>query len=92
MILVIRHKGLRLFHEQDDASKIPSQQLRRLTSILTLLEAATKPQDLNQPGFGLHSLSGDLAGFWSVKVTANYRVIFRFEGDDATDIDYIDYH
>jgi len=92
MILTIRHKGLRLFHEKGDASKLSSEQLRKLTSILTLLEAATTPQDLNQPGFGLHSLSGELAGFWSVKVTANYRIIFRFEGEDATDIDYLDYH
>jgi len=92
MILVIRHRGLRLLHERADASKLPSDHVRKLLVILTLLEAATTPQELNQPGFGLHILVGELAGFWSVKVNANYRVIFRFEGEDATDVDYIDYH
>ena len=92
MITNIRHKGLRLFYDKGDTSKLPAAQLRKITSILTLLEIATNPQDMAQPGFGLHSLSGDLQDFYAVKVTANYRIIFRFDGENAADVDYLDYH
>ena len=44
------------------------------------------------PGSGLHELSGELKDFWSVKISANYRIIFKFEGKDVTDVDYLDYH
>ena len=52
----------------------------------------TVAQDMDAPGFRLHPLRGDLKGFWAVTVRANWRVIFRFEGDDAFDVDYLDYH
>ena len=92
MITSIRHKGLRLFYEKGDASKLPAAQLRKITSILTFLEIATSPQDMAQPGFGMHGLTGDLLDFYAVKVTANYRIIFRFDGENAADVDYLDYH
>ena len=44
------------------------------------------------PGWRLHPLVGDLAGFWSVTVTGNRRIIFRFEQGRAFDVDLIDYH
>jgi proteic killer suppression protein len=53
---------------------------------------ASGPQDLSAPRLGLHQLSGNLAGFWAVKVSGNWRVIFRFEGEDAAAVDYLDYH
>ena len=60
--------------------------------ILTLLDNAVNADDMNFPGSGLHPLKGDLAGFWSVKVNANYRLIFRFKNENVFDVDYIDYH
>jgi toxin HigB-1 len=42
------------------------------------------------PGLQLHALKGDLSGYWSV--SGNWRIIFRFEGIDAVDVDYVDYH
>lgn len=60
--------------------------------ILTLLDGAVNIQDMNFPGSDLHPLKGDLAGFWSVKVNGNYRMIFRFENENVFDVDYIDYH
>lgn len=60
--------------------------------ILTLLDSAINVQDMDFPGSGLHLLKGDLTGFWSVKVNGNYRLIFRFENENAFDVDYIDYH
>ncbi len=64
----------------------------RLSEILTVLDAATTPQALNLPGYRLHPLKGDLKGLWSVTVRANWRIIFRFEGTDAFDVELIDYH
>jgi proteic killer suppression protein len=50
------------------------------------------PGDLDVPGYGLHQLSGDLAGFWAVKVDKNYRIVFRFDGVNMQDVDYLNYH
>ncbi|MDP9075787.1 MAG: type II toxin-antitoxin system RelE/ParE family toxin [Bacteroidota bacterium] len=92
MIEGIQHKGLKLLWEKDNSSKIPATQIFKIRMILTLLDNAVKIQDMNFPGSDLHSLKGDLAGFWSVKVNGNYRLIFRFENENVFDVDYIDYH
>lgn len=92
MIENIRHKGLRLFWEKGDRSKLPSTQISKIRLILTLLHNAKTVNDLNFPGSDFHGLKGDLAGFYAVKVTGNYRIIFRFEEEIASDIDYVDYH
>ena len=47
---------------------------------------------MDLPGFRLHPLKGDLTGYWSVAVSANWRIVFRFEGADARDVDLVDYH
>jgi len=47
---------------------------------------------MNFPGWRLHALGHDLAGYWSVTVNGNWRMIFRFEGEDAELVDYLDYH
>ncbi len=44
------------------------------------------------PGLRLHPLKGRLKGVWAVDVSGNWRVVFRFEGRDAVDVDYVDYH
>ena len=60
--------------------------------ILTVLDDAATPQALNLPGYRLDPLKGDLQGFWSVTVRANWRIVFRFEGADAFDVELTDYH
>ncbi len=92
MIESIKHKGLKLLWEKDDVSKLPSTQIFKIKMILTLLDSAADIQDMNFPGSNLHALKGDLARFWAVKVTGNYRIIFRFENENVFDVDYIDYH
>ena len=47
---------------------------------------------MDLPGLHLHKLKGQLKDFYSVTVQANWRIIFRFESDNAYDIDYVDYH
>ena len=56
------------------------------------MDAAAVKEDMNYPGSGCHELKGDLKGFYSVKVTGNYRVIFRFESGNIYDVNYLDYH
>jgi proteic killer suppression protein len=92
MIESIRHKGLRLFYEHDDGSKLPAEMLPRIRLILTALEAAQSVEGMNNPLFRLHPLKGNLKGYWAVAVRANWRVVFRFEGGKARDVDFVDYH
>lgn len=92
MIVSFHHKGLKLFYEKGDASKLQSQHVSKIRLILTRLDAVKSPEELNVPGYGLHQLKGSLSGFWSVKVDKNFRIIFRIEQENIYDIDYIDYH
>lgn len=68
------------------------QHVPKIRLIPTRLDAATSPNDLNVPGYDLHPLRGDMAGFRAVKVDKNYRIIFRFDGVNVQDADYLDYH
>lgn len=92
MIEHFKHKGLKRFYEKGDSSGIGANMRGRLTEILSVLEAASTIEEANIPGYRLHQLSGDRKGFWSVRVTGNWRVIFQFEEGKALDIDLIDYH
>ena len=88
----IRHKGLRTLHERDNASRLPAGLVSRLRRILLRLQEAKNPGSADAPGFRLHPLKGDRSGQWSVRVSSNQRVVFRFENGEAVDVDLIDYH
>ncbi len=88
----IRHKALRALHERDDAARLPTGLAPRLRRILFRLQESTHPGSANAPGFLLHPLKGDRAGQWSIRVSGNWRVVFRFEDGEAVDVDLIDYH
>ena len=94
MIVNFKHKGLKLFWEENDRSKIPAALINKIDYILDILyEIEELHGDLEPfPGLAAHPLKGDLAGFWSVKVNKNFRIIFRFENKHVLDVDYIDYH
>ena len=92
MIRSFRHRGLKRLYERGDRSQISGIHLNRIEDIIARLDIATSPSDMNLPGYALHQLKGDLKGFWSVKVSGNWRIIFRFEDGDAFDVSLIDYH
>jgi proteic killer suppression protein len=92
MIVSFRHKGLKLFYEKGDTSKLQPQHVSKIRLILTRLDAAKFPKELNVPGYDLHQLKGTLDGFWSVRVDKNFRIIFRIEQENSHDVDYTDYH
>jgi proteic killer suppression protein len=64
----------------------------KMERILARLDTAKVPREMDLPGFGLHALKGNLAGHWAVSVSANWRIVFRFQGEDPCDVDLIDYH
>jgi proteic killer suppression protein len=92
MIASIRHKGLRRLYEVDDPRGVSADHADKLRRILARLDAAREAADMDLPGYRLHPLKGNRAGFYAVTVNGNWRVIFRFERGNAVDVDYIDYH
>ena len=92
MISQIRHRGLRRLFENNEAGGLPAAYVAKLRRILFALENARESATLDLPGFGLHRLTGDYKGFWSITVSRNWRIVFRFDGEDVTDVDMIDYH
>jgi len=90
-----RHKGLGQFYEEGNARSLPSAMAEKLSKLLFAIETAGTLEQLGKfPGWKLHPLKGDLNGFWSMTVTGNWRLIFRYdeEANAARDIDLIDYH
>jgi len=92
MIRSCKHKGLERHFTKGTASGIQSAHSKRLRLILGRLNASVSPQDMDLPGLYLHQLRGKYRGRWSVRVSGNWQVTFRFDGPDAVDIDYEDYH
>ena len=92
MLRSFRHRGLKRLFERGDKSKLRADQVERIEEILARLDAAVGAKDLNTPGYRLHPLKGDMQGFWNVRVSANERIVFRFEAGDACDVDLTDYH
>jgi proteic killer suppression protein len=88
-----RHKGLRRLFEDGDARGVSANQAEKIGDILAAIDAAASIDEVALfPGWKLHALKGERKGFWSVTVTGNWRIIFRFEGGDAFDLDLVDYH
>jgi toxin HigB-1 len=92
MIRSFKHRGLKHLFVEDDRSGIRADLRDTVQEILTLLDDATSPHELNLPGYRLHPLKGKLRGYWSVTVRANWRIIFRFDESNACDVELIDYH
>ena len=92
MIRTLKHRGLKRLFERGDQSKVSAKHLARIEDVLARLEIADAPNFLDLPGYELHSLKGNLKGTWSVKISGNWRIIFRLTDGDAFDVDLIDYH
>jgi proteic killer suppression protein len=92
MIRSFRHKGIERFFLTGSKAGIQPHHAERLADQLAALNAASRPERMNFPGWKFHSLSGELAGHWAVSVNANWRLTFTFDGEDAILVDYQDYH
>jgi len=92
VIKQFRHKGLQRLFEAGSKAVVQAAHVSRLRRQLARLDVAGSPQDMNVPGWKLHALAGDLSGHWSVWGSANWRLTFTFDGEDAVLVDYQDYH
>jgi toxin HigB-1 len=92
VIKSFRHAGLELFYRSGSKRGINAAHASRLYRQMGALDVATEPGEMNIPGWVLHPLRGELAGHWSVRVSGNWRLTFRFDGDDVILVDYQDYH
>ena len=92
VIRTFRQRALKRLFQDADASKLRADQVNRIADVLFHLDNAIRPGDLDLPGYRLHPLKGDRKGYWSVSVSGNWRIVFRFEGGDVFDVDLVDYH
>ena len=92
MIVSFRPKGLKQLFERGNRRGVNAQHVAKIENILAVLDIAQKIEDVDVHSFRLHPLTGDLKGFWSVTVRANWRVIFRFENANVFEVDLLDYH
>ena len=92
VIQSFRHKGLKQLFEKGNRRRLQPEYVDKIERILSRLEEASLSRDMNLPGFRLHALKGEFAGYWSVTVSGNWRIIFSFEGGHAVGVDLIDYH
>ncbi len=93
MIKSFRHKGLEKFFLTSETKGIQAKHAKRLRLILGIVDVLTSLDDFKQyPSLELHPLKRKMEGFWAVKVSGNWRVIFRWKSPDVYDVDYLDYH
>ena len=92
MIITFNHKGLEGFFTKGSYKAIHAQYSVRIERILDRLDAIVVPEDMNLPGYKFHELKGRRKGVYSVSVSGNWRITFRFDGDNAIEVDLEDYH
>ena len=92
MVKSFRHAGIERFFRTGSKAGIRPAHAAKLSRQLYALDAAKSPADLNAPGWRLHPLKGNLESHWSIRVSGNWRLTFRFEREDVILIDYQDYH
>jgi len=92
MIKSFKHKGLKAFFETGNLAGIQAAHAHRLRKLLRYLNSAKMPLDMDVPGWAFHALQGRLHGYFAVRVSGNWRLTFRFDGNDAIIVDYQDYH
>ena len=91
MVKSFKHKGLKQLFENGSSHLVNQQQKDKCLRRLDALEVALQPDDMNFPGFGFHGLQGNPKRY-AVTITGNWRITFEWEGQDAINVDFEDYH
>ncbi len=92
MIASFASKVLRQASENDDQRGLPQGKADKINRILARLNEITQPGQMDLPGFDLHPLKGNRSGQWAVKVSGNWRIVFRFETGNVHGVELVDYH
>ena len=88
-----RHRGLQALYETGSKRGVPPAFTSKIRRMLTAIDVARTVSEVElYPGWKLHPLDGDYAGFWGITVTGNWRLVFEFEHGEASNLDYTDYH
>ena len=86
------HRALQRLYDRGDARRLPPDLVPRIRRMQTALDEATVPLHVDLPGWRLHPMKGSRSGQGSLRVSDNWRLVFRFEEGEAVDVDLIDYH
>ena len=92
MIRRFQHRGLKILYDKDDRRGVSAEHVEKTARVLARLDVVTLPEQLRLPGFRLHRFEDDLAGYWSVAIRGDWRVIFRFDQGNITDVDLVEYN
>ena len=92
MIKNFRHKGLQLFFETGKKSGINNEHVKRLRLLLANLNACSDLREMNVPGYRFHKMKGKEKEYYSLTISGNWRILFKFDGKNVKDVDYLDYH
>lgn len=92
MIQSFNHRGLELFFTKGSYKAIPAQYAARILRLLDRLDSAGEPEDMNLPGYKFHQLQGKRKKTFAVLVSGNLRLTFKFDGENAVDVNLEDYH
>ena len=92
MIRRFQHRGLKILYDKDNRRGVSAEHVEKTARVLARLDVVMLPEQLGLPGFGLHRLEGDLAGYWSIAIREDWRIIFRFDQGNTTDVDLVEYH
>jgi toxin HigB-1 len=92
MIRTFNHSGLRHYFETGDPKGLAAEMVKRIQIRLNALNRARELRDIALPGFDFHPLKGNRKGEYSIGVTGNYRMTFRFDSGDVLDLNLEDYH
>jgi proteic killer suppression protein len=78
--------------EERPGKGIDPRSVERLQRLLSLLDAAIEPKDMDQPGYAFHTLTGNRAGQYAVEIRANHRLVFEWDNGEAVRVRIEDYH
>jgi len=92
MIQTFRNKALERLLREGNAKGIPKELEKRIRVRLEVIDSTTDIDNLRIPGYNLHQLKGDRREAWSIKVSGNWRITFKFRDNDAYDLNLEDYH
>ena len=93
MIKSFANKTTEALFATGKAKRVPNEVAKRAVRKLDMIDSAYRIEDLRVPPRNkLHALTGNREGQWAISVNDQWRICFRFEDEDAFDVEFCDYH
>jgi proteic killer suppression protein len=87
-----RHKGLQRLYLSGETRGILPAHAKRLLARMERLDAERATPDELPAQWDCHVFKDELAGYLAVSISAQWRLVFRFEDGEFCDLDYVQYH